>query len=88
MHNVVNAQHLTKYHRSPGGERPVMPNPRDHLKSSEEYEVEKIVAEQRNKGKVTYRVRWKGYDATEDTWQTARDLRNAPELLREWKRRL
>jgi len=88
MHNVVNIQHLTKYHRSRDKSRPIMSNPRDLLKSTEEYEVEKIVGEKRSKGKNYYKVRWKGYDAENDTWQSARDLRNAPELLKEWKNRL
>ena len=88
MHNVVNIRHLTKYHRSPDKQRPMLTNPRDLLKSSEEYEVEKIVGEKRSKGKSFYKVRWKGYDAENDSWQSARDLRNAPELLKEWKAQL
>ena len=58
------------------------------VKSSEEYEVDKIVGEKRYKGRNYYKVRWKGYDAEDDTWQSARDLRNAPELLLAWKGRL
>jgi len=85
MHNVVNIQHLTKYYRSPDKLRPRIANPRDLLKSTEEYEVEKIVGEKRHKGKNYYRVRWKGYGAESDTWQSTRDLRNAPELLKEWR---
>ena len=88
MHNVMNIQHITKYHRSPDQQRPRLPNPRDLLRSTEEYEVEKIVGERRIRGKIQYRVRWKGYRAEDDTWQTARDLRNAPELLKEWKTQL
>ena len=62
-----------------------MTNPRDLLKSTEEYEVEKIIGEKRIKGKNYYKVRWKGYDAENDTWQSAQDLRNAHELLKEWR---
>ena len=43
MHPVVNIQHLTKYYRSM--DRTILENPHDKLKSSEEFEVEKIVAE-------------------------------------------
>ena len=50
MHNVVNIQHLTKYHWSSDLQRPQLTNPRDLLKSTEEYEVEKIIGEKRNKG--------------------------------------
>jgi len=88
MHPVVNIQHLTKYHRSPDKSRKVLENPRDQLKSSEEYEVEKIVAERRRGSKTFYLVRWKGYDAEDDSWQTARDLCNAPEIIRNWHRQL
>jgi hypothetical protein len=85
MHNVVNIQHLAKYHRSYDNSRPTLANPRDELKGMEEYEVEKIVAEQKRRRKLFYRVRWKGYNAENDTWQSARDLQNAPELLKAWK---
>ena len=82
---MFNLQHLTKYHRSKDATHPKLSNPRDTLASSEEYEVEKLVDEQKRKGKLYYRVRWKGYDAEHDTWQTARDLRNAPELVKAWR---
>lgn len=54
VHNVVNIQDLAKYHRSPDLLRPWLANPRDLLKSTEEYEVEKIVGERKNKGKLQY----------------------------------
>src|SRR5580693_959219 len=56
MHNVVNIQHLSKYHRSPDQQRPRLSNPQDLLRSTKEYEVEKIVGEKRSKGKVLFRV--------------------------------
>ena len=87
-HNVINIQHLTKYHRSADRTRPKLSNPRDDLPSTEEYEVEKIVGERRKKGKIYYRIRWKGYDAEDNTWQSARDIRNAPELIKAWRERL
>jgi hypothetical protein len=87
-HNMFNLQHLTKYYRSNDNEHPKLANPRDTQFSSEEYEVEKIIGEQKRKGKVYYQVRWKGYNVEHDTWQTARDLRNAPELVKAWRQRL
>jgi hypothetical protein len=86
-HNVINIQHLTKYHRSTDDTRPRMADPRGSLPSTEEYEVEKIVGERRRKGRLYYRIRWKGYDAEDDTWQSARDVRNAPELVKAWRER-
>jgi Chromo (CHRromatin Organisation MOdifier) domain len=88
MHNVVNIQHLTKYHRSKDDSRPNLANPRDERQATEEYEVDKIVGEKRIGGKTLYRVRWRGYDAEDDSWQSARDLRNAPEVLKNWRSQL
>ncbi len=88
MHNVVNLQHLTKYHRSPDTTRPRLANPRDQRPSSEEYEVERIVAERASRKGKEFLVRWKGYDAEDDTWQSERDLRNAPEILKTWRLQL
>jgi hypothetical protein len=83
MHNVVNIQHLAKYHRGHNDSRPTLANPRDELRSSEEYKVE--VDEQKRHGKSFYRIRWKAFDVENDTWQTAWDLRNVPELLKDWR---
>jgi hypothetical protein len=71
MHNVVNIQHLTQYHRNSNPSQLILANPRDSLKSLEEYEVKRIIDKQKRKGKLHYRVRWKGYNAEDDTWQTA-----------------
>jgi hypothetical protein len=46
--------------------------------------VTRDIAE-RARGKLLYQVRWKGYNAENDTWKSARDLRNVPELLKAWK---
>ena len=53
-HNVLNLQHLMKYHRSPDELRPRLANPRDALPSSEEYKVERIVGEKRKNGRLYY----------------------------------
>ena len=56
MHPVVNIQCLTKYHCSPDKTRDILENPRDQLRSSEEYIVEKIVAEGRRGNKTFYLI--------------------------------
>ena len=66
-HNILNIQHLTKYHRSPDESHPRLANPRDVLLSLEEYEVERIVEEKRKNGRLYYRIQWKGYDAEDNT---------------------
>ena len=46
-HNVFNLQHLSKYYRNEDIECPRLANPQDTQISSKEYEVEKIVGEQK-----------------------------------------
>lgn len=84
MHNVVNLEHLTKYTRSHDPSRTILPNPRDFIQASEEYEVDKIVQEKTVKGKKLYLVRWIGYGAEHDLWLSRYELRNAPEILANW----
>ena len=68
--------------------------PQQHtFEDIEEYEVESIVdskiahgvGSQRNK---KYRVQWKGFEAAHDIWETKRNLKNAPDALREYKRKI
>ncbi|KDQ27174.1 hypothetical protein PLEOSDRAFT_1017076, partial [Pleurotus ostreatus PC15] len=53
-----------------------------------EWEVEAIlghkVTSRKTGRKRLYLVRWKGLDATEDSWLSEYELRNAPELKREY----
>lgn len=94
MHPVINLAHLKRYtpseHRF--GERSQLPATRDLLPAAEEWEVEAIlghkVTSRKSGRKRLYLVRWKGLDATEDSWLSEYELRNAPELKREYLRRL
>jgi hypothetical protein len=38
------------------------------------FEVEKIVAERKRKGKLEYKIRWKGCGSDKDTWEPAENL--------------
>ena len=49
------------------------------------FTIERIVAKRLvGAGRVEYLVRWKGYDAGDDTWEKAKDMRTArrSELVR------
>ncbi|THH30850.1 hypothetical protein EUX98_g3348 [Antrodiella citrinella] len=83
---VFNLQHLKAFNRSPDefGTRDTLPM---HLRAlrpaDDDQEVEKIVGHKYNKTKkaMMYLVRWIGYSPLHDEWMTARELRNAPEIL-------
>ncbi|RDB19235.1 hypothetical protein Hypma_013490 [Hypsizygus marmoreus] len=91
MHPVINLEHLKLYRPSNPelGERTIMPSTWDFL-ASEEYEVEAILGHRltgkKSGNRRLYLVRWRGYDATEDSWVTEYDIRNAPLLKREYLR--
>eukprot|EP00798_Chlamydomonas_sp_ICE-L_P017017 gene17017-23303_t len=56
-------------------------------KVGDTYEVESIVAAH-GEGKLWKgRVRWKGYNSGFDTWEPAKNLARAPEVLLDWERR-
>lgn len=65
-----------------------MPQNERRKNANEEYEVEKIVGHKYT-GKdrtLKYLVRWKGYGPQFDMWEDAKALRNAPVILREYRR--
>jgi len=47
----------------------------------DQYEVERIVAHRRRGRGMEYLIRWKGYDAFEDTWEPERNLDGCREIL-------
>lgn len=88
---VFNVQHLKRYVQSDSefGERTKMADSRALKPASEEYEVESIIGHRYDKKKRTmlYLVRWVGHSPLHDLWLTARDLRNAPDLLFKYRKR-
>ena len=91
IHPVINIAHLEKYNSSPVefGDRPTKPLSREDFKDLPEYEVEKIVAEKfkkkGNKRVRLYKTRFTGYGPEADEWLTARQLKNAPDVLKQWQ---
>ena len=51
---------------------------------TEEYEVEMITGTKKIGKKVYYRIHWKGFDASEDTWEPEENL-HCPKLLKQFK---
>ena len=87
IHPVFHASLLTPYKENdihgPNYPQP----PPDLINGEEEYEVERILKHRGRPKCHQYLIRWKGYTADEDSWQNEADLRNASELLQEYKRR-
>lgn len=51
-----------------------------------EYEVEEITGKKISKKGVFYKVKWKGYSASESTWEPKENLANAEELIEEFEK--
>jgi Chromo (CHRromatin Organisation MOdifier) domain len=52
--------------------------------SDGEYEVESIVSHKKEKGKTLYRVKWKGYPSSQDSWLPGAEL-SCRDLLKKYK---
>ena len=48
---------------------------------NQECEIERIVSHKKTRGRTAYQVRWKGYDATENSWLREEYLSNNSDLL-------
>lgn len=93
MHPILNIAHLEKYEPSPpefGNDRPTKSLNRDDFEVLEEFEVDKIVSERYRKGRsgrriIQYLTRFKGYGPEADEWLSPNQLRNAPDVLSDWR---
>ena len=66
------------------GQRKETPKP-VIIEGEEEWEVEKILNKRKIQGKDKYLVRWKGFMAEGDTWESRENLENAGDLLKEFE---
>jgi len=48
------------------------------------YEVEKIIERRCVKGKYEYKIKWKGYDLNDCTWEPIKNLKNVLSLVNEF----
>jgi len=85
IHLVVNISRVQKYKLQVEGQKKETPQP-VVIKGEEEWEVENIMNKRKVRGRDKYLVQWKGYTAEEDTWKSRENLKNAMELVEEFKK--
>ena len=61
--------------------------PPELVNGEEEYEVERILKHRGHPKRHQYLIRWKDYEADEDSWIPEKDLGNSSEILLEYKKR-
>ena len=87
---VINFEHLKKYSEADDEERTILRTDYKHKEESKEYEVERIIGHKPerkgNRRIVKFLTRWKGYGPQFDEWLTEKDMRNAPAIVREYKK--
>ena len=59
--------------------------PPDLIEGEEQYEVEAIQGHKRWGRGYQYLVKWVNYPMSDNTWQSAEDLKDAPEILSEYQ---
>ena len=84
IHPVVNVSRIKRYIDQVNGQRKEAPQP-VVVEGEEEWEVEKILNKRKIRRKDKYLVRWKGFTAEVDTWESRENLQNAGDLLREFE---
>jgi hypothetical protein len=52
---------------------------------NKEYEVEQILDSRQHQGAREYLIKWKGYDASENTWEAAKNMTHCRQLLKRYQ---
>ena len=75
LHPVFNVVKLTRAPDDPiPGRRAQPPPPPVLVGDGEEYVVERILDSRVRRGKLQFKVKWKGYGTEEDSWEPASDV--------------
>ena len=85
IHPVVNVSRIRKYVGQVEEQKREQPAS-VIIKGEKEWEVERILNKQRVRRKNKYLVCWKGFTAESDTWEGRKNLKNAKEVIEEFKK--
>ena len=87
IHPTFHESLLTHYRppRFPSQQKPPPPPPLE-VEGELQYNVEAIRDSRRRRGKLEYLVHWEGYPREEDSWEPAKHVTKAPELVEEFHR--
>ena len=85
IHPVVNISWIVRYKEQMKKQRKEEGKPIE-VEGVEEWEVEKILNKKTMRRVVKYLIRWKEFTAKGDTWERKENLKNAEELIEEFKR--
>ena len=86
IHDVFHAGLLSPFKQTDVHSPSFSVPPPTMIGSEEEYEVEAIVSHKGSPGRRKYLTAWKGYPASENTWEPESNLRHAPQILGNYKR--
>lgn len=88
VHPVFNVVKLRPYQKDSIPGRPHPPRPAPIVKGAEpEWEVEYIKDSRLRRRKLEYLVKWKGYPQEESTWEPARNLDHAQNVVQEFHKK-
>ena len=85
IHNVFHSSLLTSYKETPEHGAQFQRPPPEMIGNEEEYEVEQIINHHyyQKHCQLQYLIHWKGYSATDDTWEPA-DQVHADDLVKNY----
>ena len=86
MHPVINVSRICSYTSQVEEQQKEVPQP-VIIEGEEEWKVEKILNKRKVQGRDKYLVRWKGFTAEGDTWESRENLENAKELVEEFEKK-
>ena len=85
IHPVVNVSQIVRYKEQVKGQKKEE-GKLVEVEGVEKWEVEKILNKKKMRGVVKYLIQWKGFTAKGNTWERRENLKNAEELIEEFKR--